>query len=335
MFDAILKPTASVLDLFYGVFNNFTLSIVGMTLLFMVVTTPLTLKGTKSMIKMQLLQPELKRIQQQNKDDRQKQQEEMMRFYQENEVNPVGGCLPLLIQMPIFLLLYNVIKGLTRLGADGTFDPKYLSPSSGLYQALAGKTQMQSFGLDLGESTLEALRESVLHGIPYLILVLAQVAASYYQQRQVSARNKDGSITLPAQQMMLRVMPVMFGVISLNFPAALVVYWVTQSLWRIGLQAYITRSLYHGDESMGAQAQRASVEAKSLNDKEKNGTGAKGELESPLSKAKQAAADKKAKSNGHGKAASAPAKPVTSGRVANTGVGRPHPSSKKKKKKRR
>ncbi len=85
-----------------------------LTLVVMVITTPFTLKGTRSMIQMQRLQPEMRRLQLKHKDDRQKLNEELMAFYKENNLNPLGGCLPLLLQTPIFIILYNVIRGLTR-----------------------------------------------------------------------------------------------------------------------------------------------------------------------------------------------------------------------------
>ena len=80
----------------------------------MIVVTPLTLKGTRSMMVMQQLQPEMKKIQTRYKDDRQKLNEELLKFYKENDISPLGGCLPLLVQMPVFLVLYQVLRGLTR-----------------------------------------------------------------------------------------------------------------------------------------------------------------------------------------------------------------------------
>src|SRR5690606_8613497 len=214
---------------------NYAAAIIMLTLLVMLITTPLTLKGTRSMIKMQLLQPELKKIQQKHKGgDRNEMNQELMAFYQENELNPLGGCFPLLVQAPVFLLLFRLIQGLTRRGADGTFDPKYLDAGSDLYRSLDGRTEMISFGLDLSESTTDALGQSILHGLPYLILILIMIGAQYLQQKQVSARGSSAA-AMPQQQMLLKIMPAFFGVISIGFPAALVVYWVTSSIYRIGL----------------------------------------------------------------------------------------------------
>ena len=125
MFDGIFEFSAQILDFFYGLVPNYAAAIIMLTLLVMLITTPLTLKGTRSMIKMQLLQPELKKIQQKHKGgDRNEMNQELMAFYQENELNPLGGCFPLLVQAPVFLLLFRLIQGLTRRGTDGTFDPK-------------------------------------------------------------------------------------------------------------------------------------------------------------------------------------------------------------------
>ena len=276
MFDSIFEVAAQVLDFFYAIVPNFAIAIMLMTILVMLITTPLTLKGTRGMIKMQLLQPELKKIQEKHKGgDRQEMNAELMAFYQENELNPLGGCLPLLVQAPVFLLLFRLIQGLTRTGGDGTFDPKYLDEGSKLYQDLDGQTEMVSFGLDLAESTSQAIGQSIIHGLPYLALILIMIGAQYIQQKQVSARNPDGGMAMPQQKILLRVMPAVFGVISINFPAALVVYWVTSSIYRIGLQGYITKSLYGHDDAPGAKANKAAAEARKAKADDKDGNGGK------------------------------------------------------------
>src|ERR687889_523745 len=112
MFDAL----ASLLAWFYSIWPSYGMAIVMLTLSIMLLLTPLTLKGTRSMMVMQALQPEMKKIQQRYKDDRQKLNEELLRFYKENNINPLGGCLPLLIQLPVFLILYRVLHGLTNIG---------------------------------------------------------------------------------------------------------------------------------------------------------------------------------------------------------------------------
>ena len=264
MFDGLFEIVAKTLSAFYDLVPNYAVSIAMLTLVVMIVTTPFTLKGTRSMIQMQRLQPEMKRLQVKHKDDRQKLNEELMAFYKENELNPLGGCLPLLLQAPVFMLLFNVIRGLTRVGSDGTFDPRHIDHTSALYRALDHTDKMTAFGVDLAESASKALAGGFVHGLPHVAMVAIVAVSSYYQQKQIQGRNPNAE--MPAQQkMLMRLMPAMFVFFAFVSPAALVVYFVTSNLYRIGMQHYITRTLYHGEDSLGAQAQQASIEAKQLN----------------------------------------------------------------------
>ena len=264
MFDAIYEFLAQVLSFFYDLVPNYAIAIALLTLVVMVVTTPFTLKGTRSMIQMQRLQPEMRKLQLQYKDDRQKLNEELMAFYKENNLNPLGGCLPLLLQAPVFFFLYHVLRGLTYIpeGAS-TFSPKYLDESSTMYRHLHATDQMMAFGIDLAESASRALSVSFVHGLPHIVLVVIVALSSYYQQRQIQGRNPNADV--PQQtQMIMKLLPLMMVFVSFVAPSALVVYFVVSNLYRIGMQYYITRTLYHGEDSLGAQAQRASAEAKKL-----------------------------------------------------------------------
>ena len=248
-----------------------------------------------------------------------------MAFYQENELNPLGGCLPLLVQAPVFLLLFRLIQGLTRTGEDGTFDPKYLDEGSKLFKDLDGRTEMVSFGLDLAESTSQAIGQSIIHGLPYLALILVMIGAQYIQQKQVSARNPDGGMAMPQQKILLRVMPAVFGVISINFPAALVVYWVTSSIYRIGLQGYITKSLYGHDDAPGAKANKAAAEARKAKGATTGADKGSGRTRNGAGKSTSTAEGGNAKAGG-GK---------VGGNGSSSSGGKYQPSSKKKKNKRR
>ncbi|MGH9896816.1 MAG: YidC/Oxa1 family membrane protein insertase, partial [bacterium] len=239
MFDLL----ATVLAWFYELWPSYGMAIVLLTLLVMLILTPLTLKGTRSMMMMQALQPEVKKLQQRYKDDRQKLNEELLGFYRENKINPLGGCFPLLIQLPVFFVLYQVLYKLTRIGSDGNFEPSYLSHDSALYKALRGTDEMVSWGTDLSRSATKAMSESFGQAIPYLVLIVAVAATSYIQQKQVSGRNPNMPVN-PQQQMLMRVLPAFFAFISINFPAALVVYFLVSNLFRIGQQALISHTIY-------------------------------------------------------------------------------------------
>ncbi len=286
MFDGFFEIIAKTLSVFYDLVPNYAIAIAMLTLVAMVITTPFTLKGTRSMIQMQRLQPEMRRLQVKHKDDRQKLNEELMAFYKENNLNPLGGCLPLLLQTPIFIILYNVIRGLTRVGVDGTFDPKYLDHTSRLYRDLDGVDRMMAFGVDLAESASQALSQGFVHGLPHVVLVAIVAVTSYYQQKQIQGRNPNAEMP-PQQKILMRLMPAMFVVFAFVAPSALVIYFVTSNLYRIGMQAYITRTLYHGEDSLGAQAQKASLEARKLKEEE----GGNGQLLPRLGKRAEANGD--------------------------------------------
>ncbi|MDP6867543.1 MAG: membrane protein insertase YidC [Acidimicrobiales bacterium] len=266
MFDLI----AAVLSWFYGLVPSYGFAIVMLTLVVMVIVTPLTLKGTRSMIKMQHLQPEMKKIQTRHKGDREAMNKEMMAFYQANNINPMGGCLPLLIQAPVFMVLYNVLRGMTRRLSDigdsagwvagrlvggseavltgasddlQAFYPAYVARDSDLFADLAGETEMLFLGFDLSRSASTAFSQSLGAALPYILLILIVFASSWFQQRQIRGRNPDATVN-PQQQMLMKVMPFFLPVISFSLDAALVMYFVVSNLYRIAQQAYITRTLY-------------------------------------------------------------------------------------------
>src|SRR5215213_4552342 len=239
----LFEGLASVLAWLYELTGSYGLSIVLLTLGVRILVTPLTVKGTRSMMAMQKFQPEIRRLQQEHKGDRQRLNEELMRFYRENKINPMGSCLPLLIQMPVFLILYRVVQGITRRGADGTFDPKYLSPDSDLYQKLDGARDMMFLGMDLARSAAGTLQESVVSALPYLLIIAVVTATSYIQQRQVAGRNTGMDIN-PMQKKLMQFLPLTFAVFSFSFPAALGFYFLTSNVYQVGQQWYISRHLY-------------------------------------------------------------------------------------------
>src|SRR3954463_2941184 len=139
---------AWLLAWFYGITHNYAIAIALIAVVVMLIVTPLTLKSTKGMLEMQRLSPEMRKLQQQYRNDRQKLNEEMMKLYQEHKVNPMASCLPLLLQFPVFIIMFRVLHGLTSTGADGTFTPKFIPKTGGnsaLYDSLVGKTEMMSW----------------------------------------------------------------------------------------------------------------------------------------------------------------------------------------------
>ena len=285
MLDGVFDLFANVLALLYSWLNSYGFAITALTIVVMMVTTPLTYKGTKSMLQMQRLQPQLKAIQARHKGDREKMNEELLKFYKANNINPVGGCLPLIIQMPVFFILFQVLQGLTRrvtnvglqagVAATGVlpggtlsiadkplndFRPKYISQDSQLYQDLSGTNRMKSWGIDMAESASKALTDSIGHALPYLLLIVVVLVTGVVQQRQIAGRNSSAQIN-PQQQMIMKLMPIFLPVFSFAMPAGLVVYFIVSNLWRIGQQAFITRKFYTGEHALGnlAAAARTAV----------------------------------------------------------------------------
>lgn len=169
----MFQPFAWLIDTFYGWTHNYAIAVALVALAIMLLITPLTLKSTKGMLEMQRLQPEMKKLQNQYKGDRQRLNEEMMKLYQEHKVNPLASCLPLLAQMPVFIIMFRVLHGLTYEPVLGKgFVPKYIEHGSDLYKALAGSTKMMAFGLNLAISPQKAMKADFASGIWYALLVV-------------------------------------------------------------------------------------------------------------------------------------------------------------------
>ena len=164
------------------------LTVVVRTLLF-----PLTLKQVRSMRAMQDLKPEMDRLRAKYRDNRQKQQEELMKLYQERQVNPLGGCLPLVVQLPIFVTMFYVIKGFDRT------HPDFASGGILWFQNLTVAD-------------------------PYYLLPVIS-AVTMLAASEITAKNLE-----PQQRWMMRILPVVFTVFLLSFPAGLFMYWITSNL---------------------------------------------------------------------------------------------------------
>jgi YidC/Oxa1 family membrane protein insertase len=260
MFDFLARALA----LCYDVWPSFGGAIALFTLAIMLVLTPLSIKSTRSMIKMQRLQPEMKRIQAQFKGDREAQNREMMAFYQANNINPLSSCLPMLLQLPVFFVLYQVVHGLTKTNAAGEFVPKYLDHSSHLFRALEGKSEMLSFGIDLSRSSLKAMNESGFGpAFPYFLMVAIVAGTTWYQQRQIQGRNPNAAAN-PQQQMIAKIVPFMMIPITISVPAGVVIYFVISNVVRVGQQGLITYLEYRDDPAPVVRPATGDGSAKTL-----------------------------------------------------------------------
>ena len=234
----MFQALAGLLAFFYELVPSYAAAITLLTLSVMLVLTPLTWKSTRSMLEMQRLQPELKKLQQKHKGDRQKLNEETMAFYKEHKINPVGGCLPMFLQMPVFFVMYQVIQGLSRT-SNGVPKPKYIGADTQLYQDLVeDKGRMVDFGFDLARRAADS-HSSFGKALPYFVLIALVVICQYVQTKQMQGRS--GAPPNPQMLMMQRVMPAFFGFISFTIAAGVNIYFLISSLFRITQQSLMYR----------------------------------------------------------------------------------------------
>lgn len=196
----IAVPLFQLLDMFHSLVGNWGFAIILLTLMVKLVLYPLSAAAYKSMANMRKFAPELKRLQERYSDDRQKLSSEMMNLYKKEKINPLGGCLPMLLQMPVFLSLYWV-----------------------LYESV-----------ELRQAPFMLWIEDMSQIDPFFVLPLLMGVTMFFQQR-LNPPPPD-----PMQAKVLKIMPVMFTVLFLFFPAGLVLYWLVNNLLSITQQWYIT-----------------------------------------------------------------------------------------------
>ena len=187
-------------------------SIVALTVMVRILLVPLAIRQIHSMQSLQMHAPEMKAIQQRYKSDRQKQSEELMKFYRENKINPYASCLPIVFQIPIFIALFYVLKDFEK-----EIFPQF--PESTL----------QWLNLvDITEPTKDGWGPVLL-----VVYVISQLTSTWLMSTQMQST---------AQRVMIMVLPVVFIPFILNFPSGLMIYWLTTNLWTTG-QGIVTRRL--------------------------------------------------------------------------------------------
>ncbi len=230
MWDLILNPFVTVLTLLYSVFGNSpAAAIILFTILVRVIMQPLNAQQMRSSKAMQELQPELKKLQEKYKNDREKLAQEQMRLYKEKGINPLGGCLPLIIQFPIWIGLYQAINHalaatpLQLLDLSGRFlvsGLDHLVPLNNIW-----------LGMDLTQPPTPPSNPAFALALPLLVLV-----TSYLQSKMITpsapASNDDGqpNQTQAMTQSMTTIMPIMMGFFSLSFSVGLSIYFIVSNI---------------------------------------------------------------------------------------------------------
>jgi YidC/Oxa1 family membrane protein insertase len=289
--------------------QSYWFSIVMLTIAVRILLIPLTVKQVRSTRVMQELAPEIKKLQAKHKNDKQKLNEEMMALYKERGFNPMAGCWPLLAQMPFFFALYQVI---------------YAKEIAGGPNVLIGKT---FFGVPLQQHWLQLPGWDKIFsaaGLTILVLTTTMALTTYISQRQLMS--KQTAEVNPQQQMIMKIMPLMFFVFAVNVPLAVIIYWVTTNFWSVGQQYMLLRSAPapSGDVRAAAAGAPALVD----NGEERKGLGPlslfRGSSQTQAAEERSPATNKNGNRNakaGNGKATPKQGRPTGKGAQARQGQG--------------
>ena len=226
---------------------TWTLSIIGLVLVIRAALIPVFVKQIKAQRGMQLLQPDLKKMQAKYKGktdqlSRQAMAQEQMALYKKHGTNPFSACLPMLIQMPFFFALFQVLSGVTQARQAGT--------------GIGALSHEQVVQFDESSIFGAPLSASLLHGgggdqtvvwILSIVMILAMTASQFITQKQIMAKNMSeeamASPFMRQQKMMLYILPLVFGVGGINFPIGVLIYWTTTNLWTMGQQFFVIRRM--------------------------------------------------------------------------------------------
>ena len=226
----ILQPLIdianAVLEFFHGLGLSWGMSIIALTFATRALLIPLTYKQIKGMRALQAFQPQIKELQEKFKNDRQRLSQEMMKFYQENKINPLASCIPLLAQMPVFITLFYTLRGPLRDDICGQSEKpcsEIVNPATG---SLGGFGESFLFIPDLTAKGT---------GVVLVALIVIYVATQLFSGL-VMAVTADRN-----QKILMMVLPFIFIPFIIGFPTGLIVYWITTNVWTIGQQAVVNK----------------------------------------------------------------------------------------------
>jgi YidC/Oxa1 family membrane protein insertase len=246
---SILNGLGWVLARLYDFIPNYGVAIIILTVAIRLLLLPLGVKQIRSMQATAALQPKMKALQQKYKGDRTKLNEEMMKLYKEYGYNPLSGCFPLLLQLPVLIALFAVLRfptGLThvptesRLYSDIVAQHTSFAGANLLCSATDPEHQVATVTVAGHKQTIQKdCGKGIPAHIPYYVMALLMVGTTFFQQRQMQKASPAGAN--PQQQTLMRIMPLLFGFWGFIFPAGLVVYWTTTNIIQIGQQRFLFR----------------------------------------------------------------------------------------------
>jgi len=268
MWSSLIALVTKLLIVLYGFTHNYGVAIILLTILIRLILYPLMQKQMVSMREMQKIQPLMKAVQDKYKNDKERLNKELMALYKEHKVNPMSGCLPLLIQMPILILLFQTLRVFEYL------DPITNNIAGGFlwiakyYNVIEDGETIAKAGLALSERLIPF----GFFGIEYIGILPFLVAGSMYAQQKMTstggAAGKDGGSSAQTQKMMTIMMPLMIGFMSFSLPSGLTLYWFTSTLLGIGQQYLINKKMPTMDDiPKEAVSDKGEVKQKQLNKK--------------------------------------------------------------------
>ncbi|MER7403240.1 membrane protein insertase YidC [Streptomyces sp. NPDC000070] len=265
LFSFITTPVSWVIVQFHSVYGAlfgpdtgwaWGLSIVSLVILIRICLIPLFVKQIKATRAMQTLQPEMKKIQERYKNDKQRQSEEMMKLYKDTGTNPLSSCLPILAQSPFFFALYHVLNSIASNDTIGVINTSLLESAQKAH--IVGAPLAVKF--TDSSSKVEALGASLTDvRVVTAVMIVLMSASQFFTQRQLMTKNIDTTVKTPfmqQQKMLMYVFPIMFAVFGINFPVGVLVYWLTTNVWTMGQQMYVI----HNNPTPGSKAQASYLE---------------------------------------------------------------------------
>jgi YidC/Oxa1 family membrane protein insertase len=254
IWSSLIGLVEQVLVFLYGFTHNYGVAIILLTIIIRVLMYPLMQKQMTSMRETQKIQPLMQEIQRKYKNDKEKMNQELMRLYKEHKVNPMGGCLPLIVQMPILILFFQVLREFEyHIPNTNIIDGDFLwIKNTAIIKILENGVEIEKVvaGLAAPDQLFGILPESVpmIGGTPIGILPILVGASMYFQQKLTTpampVSSQTSSSSSPAagtQKMMTTIMPLMIGFISFTLPSGLSLYWFTSTLFGIGQQMLINK----------------------------------------------------------------------------------------------
>jgi YidC/Oxa1 family membrane protein insertase len=223
--------------------GSWGLAIVGLTVVIRAVLVPLTFRQLKAMQEMQRLAPQISALKEKYKEDKQRQQQELMKFYQEHKINPLASCLPLLLQLPVFISLFYMLRSDLKKHICGdqlvahynTLHHTAITSISHLPASYIEKTPCEAVAPHSAKFLFLPDITNKATGVALVVLIVLYVGSQVFSTL-IATATAD-----PTQRRLMLLLPIVFVVILYRYPAGLLVYWITTNLWTIGQQMVIRR----------------------------------------------------------------------------------------------